>query len=284
MSTQRLSPAEAFEILGDDVRLDVLRALGDADGPLSFSELRDRTGVRDSGRFNYHLDRLRDHFVREGDGGYELRYHGRRVVEAVLAGTFTDTAEIGPFQVDGSCYECDGALEGVYEDERVVITCSACDERIISVSFPPSALHGRDPGELMAAYERWSRSEVALAVEGICPVCAGRTERAFVDAGDHLPFDRLPNFPCTACSHQAITSFAAIALRSTAVETFYADNGVDVDDRPYWDVEPVVTGEYTTVESWEPLRVEVEFPAGDERLRVTLDDDLDIVETWRIEA
>lgn len=63
---------------------------------------------------------------------------------------------------------------------------------------------------------------------------------------------------------------------------FYADHGTDIEERPYWDVEPVVTGEYTTVESWEPLRVEVGFPADDARLRVTLDDDLDVVEAVRV--
>lgn len=281
MSTERLSPAAAFEILGDDVRLDVLRTLADADGPLPFSELRERTGVRDSGRFNYHLDRLRDHFVRNGPDGYELRYHGERVVEVVLAGTFTDSAEIGPFPVEGTCYDCDGALAGVYEDERVVVTCSECDEQIIAVSFPPSAIEGRDPAEFMAAYEKWSQSQVGLAVDGVCPVCGGATEREFVDAGPNLPFDRLPDFPCTACGHRAVTSFAAIALRTDEVATFYADAGIDVEERPYWDVEPVVTGEYTTVESWDPLRVEVVFPSDADRLRVTLDDDLEVVAAER---
>lgn len=276
MSTERLSPAEAFEVLGDELRLEVLRTLSKADDPLTFSGLRERTGVRDSGRFNYHLDRLRGHFVRRTDDGYELRFHGHRVVETVLAGTFTDTVEVDPFAVEGSCYACDGSLRGTYEDERVTIACTDCDERVLSVPFPPSGLHGRDPEELMAAYRRWSRARVDVAADGVCPACSGPVERRLVDPADRVPFECLPAFDCTACTSRTVTSFAALALRRPVVERFYADQGVDLEERPYWDLEPCVTGEHTTVESTDPLRAVVAFPAGDERLRVTLDDDLSV--------
>lgn len=284
MSTERLSPAEAFEVLGDEVRLSILRALKDDREPVSFSELRERIGVSDSGRFNYHLDRLRGHFIRRADDGYELRYHGKRVVETVLSGTFTDTATVAPFEVEGSCYACDGALEGVYDDERVTIRCTACEERILSIDYPPSALQGRDPEELMAAYARWSMARVALAADGVCPSCGGRTERLLYEPGTDLPFDVLPAFECAVCTHRASTSFAAVAMRRPVVASFYADHGVDLEDHPYWDVEPCVTGEDTTVHSRDPLDVEVAFPAGDEVLRVRLDDNLEIVRTVREEA
>lgn len=281
MSTERLTAAEAFEILGDDVRLAVLRALEDAEDPVTFSELRDRTGVDDSGRFNYHLDRLRGHFVRRTDDGYELRYHGERVVETVLSGTFTDTAAVGPFPVEGSCYDCGGSLQGVYEDERVTIDCTDCGRRIVSVGFPPSGLQGRDPGDLMAAYERWSRAHVHLAADGVCPVCSGATERELTAPPECHSFEVVPSFVCTACTHSATTSFAALLLRRPVVASFYADHGVDVAARPYWDLEPCVSGEYTTVDSRDPLEATVRFPAGDERLRVRLDDDLEVVRTVR---
>jgi len=44
-----LSPDDAFRVLGNETRMEILRALGDADGPLPFSELHDRVGTRDSG-------------------------------------------------------------------------------------------------------------------------------------------------------------------------------------------------------------------------------------------
>ncbi|MEF8791004.1 MAG: ArsR family transcriptional regulator, partial [Haloarculaceae archaeon] len=67
---------EAFELLGNETRLAILVALWEQyepfgrDGAVRFSELRARVGTADSGRFNYHLDRLDDHFVESTDDGY----------------------------------------------------------------------------------------------------------------------------------------------------------------------------------------------------------------------
>jgi DNA-binding transcriptional ArsR family regulator len=75
-------PAEAFELLGDETRLAILRALADADEPLTFTRLRERCGVADSGRFSYHLRRLCEYFVHETTDGYELEPAGDRVIAA----------------------------------------------------------------------------------------------------------------------------------------------------------------------------------------------------------
>jgi DNA-binding transcriptional ArsR family regulator len=82
---------EAFKLLGDETRLAILLALWEAHEPFAdgdavgFSTLRDRVGTADSGRFNYHLDRLTDHFVRRTDDGYELREAGLTVGRSVIA-------------------------------------------------------------------------------------------------------------------------------------------------------------------------------------------------------
>ncbi len=73
MTGEELAPADAFGRLADATRLDVLRALDAArDRSVSFSDLRGRVGVGDSGQFNYHLSRLRPHFVEKSDDGYRL--------------------------------------------------------------------------------------------------------------------------------------------------------------------------------------------------------------------
>lgn len=81
-----LAPDDAFAVLGNGTRMEILRALADADDSLSFSELRDRVGVSDSGRFNYHLDKLDGHFVTDTSDGYQLQNAGKRVNKAVLSG------------------------------------------------------------------------------------------------------------------------------------------------------------------------------------------------------
>jgi len=78
-------PTDALAVLSDETRLAILRTLAEADEPLPFSRLRERAGVRNSGRFNYHLRQLCEYFVRETDGGYELGPAGSRLVATTAA-------------------------------------------------------------------------------------------------------------------------------------------------------------------------------------------------------
>jgi DNA-binding transcriptional ArsR family regulator len=69
-------PEEVFSALGDETRLRILLELAavanerGVGAGLSFSELRQRVGVEDSGRFNYHLDTLSGGFITKRDGQY----------------------------------------------------------------------------------------------------------------------------------------------------------------------------------------------------------------------
>ncbi|MFP9061299.1 ArsR/SmtB family transcription factor [Natrialbaceae archaeon A-chndr2] len=105
-STRLEDPTDALEVLGNETRIAILRALADADGPLRFTDLRQRVDVRDTGRFNYHLSKLCEYFVRETADGYELGHAGTRLIAS------TDFANSNP--------EADGAVDGD--------TCSVCGE------------------------------------------------------------------------------------------------------------------------------------------------------------
>lgn len=76
--------SETLGVLAEPSRLEILLALAEAEGPLSYSALRKATGFEDKGRFNYHHRRLRDGFVDDGEDGYSLSAAGRAVVETVL--------------------------------------------------------------------------------------------------------------------------------------------------------------------------------------------------------
>jgi hypothetical protein len=95
---------DALGALTHEVRADILRELADADGPLPFSTLRERVGVRDSGRFNYHLTALCRGFVREADGGYDLTHRGERVV--LVAGAERPLQTVETAGDDGTCPVC----------------------------------------------------------------------------------------------------------------------------------------------------------------------------------
>lgn len=83
-SSERLAPEEAFWLLGHEIRIRIICALFDAErtadsGRRLFSELRERVGNPDSGRFTYHLNRLNGTFVRETEGRYSLTDAGCEV-------------------------------------------------------------------------------------------------------------------------------------------------------------------------------------------------------------
>ncbi|NIS30781.1 MAG: helix-turn-helix domain-containing protein, partial [Actinobacteria bacterium] len=154
-----LSPTEAFAVLGNETRMEILRTLWSADEPLSFSELRDLVGMSDSGQFNYHLDQVEGHFVRTTDDGYELRNAGEQVIRAVLAGAIagaiTGSVTFEPTVLDAQCPYCGGPTEAWYEDETFTARCKRCsgileDEAyprgtFMHYSIPPAGVLDRTP-------------------------------------------------------------------------------------------------------------------------------------------
>jgi DNA-binding transcriptional ArsR family regulator len=96
--------SDALDVLGDETRVRIIRALAEADEPLTFSELRRAVGVADAGRFNYHLSQVCDHFARECDDGYELDRAGARLITAADVDLAADATE--SLDVEDGCPVC----------------------------------------------------------------------------------------------------------------------------------------------------------------------------------
>ncbi len=88
--TQSDDATAVFDLLSDETRAETVRQLAAASGGLRFSTLRRRVGARDSGRFNYHLGRLRGRLVEKRDARYVLTERGRHVA-ATLDGIGSET-------------------------------------------------------------------------------------------------------------------------------------------------------------------------------------------------
>jgi hypothetical protein len=99
-------PVDALSVLGDETRVSILRALADADAPLAFSELRRRADVSDTGRFNYHLGKLCEYFVRETPEGYELGHAGSRIVDLTGDASATDPGAKTDPGIETACPVC----------------------------------------------------------------------------------------------------------------------------------------------------------------------------------
>ena len=112
-----LPPDEAFWLLGDKTRVAILQAVWDTPTDLAtFSEIRNSVGNPDSGQFNYHLNKLKGHYLIQEEDGYRLTQAGRELIRAVLAGTITTQPETTPTRINAICTECGGELVGLYDE------------------------------------------------------------------------------------------------------------------------------------------------------------------------
>lgn len=278
----KLGTADAFSLLGDPLRLDIIRVLWEAGrgNSVSFSELYDRVDVSDTGKFNYHRQQLVPHYVRKSEEGYRLTQAGERVARAVNAGTYSEYTEMEGFDVRGSCYDCGSTdLRGEYVGGRFRIDCPDCDNRVLNVGVPPSAARGRSPSEFVDAYEAWTRTRVDQAKNGLCPICSGPMEPGLSrPIRDTLDIDVQAVFDCTVCDRRVVSYFGALALWHEDVESFLREREPSLAERPYWSVEQAMTDRHATLVSEEPFRYRVAFCADEDVCTVDFDDSLDVVD------
>lgn len=290
-------PSDAFGVASDPTRLATLRALYD-DGAcpeLGFTELFEATGADTTAGFAYHLRQLTGTFLARTGDRYRLTDAGRRLARALAAGAYTDSATRDPFAVDDPCPFCGGSLRATAADNVVTIGCLDCDRTLLSLPFPPAG-HGRDDADLLAAFDRYHRHRIAALSDGICPDCGGRVdgEASVVEetaagasseteagasggAADRADHARArAAFACRDCGLR-LRCPVTLAVRSNpAVVSLYEDHGIDVRERPVWNV----GDEWTErVLSREPVCVEVTAAPGEERLTLLVGRDLTVVAT-----
>jgi DNA-binding transcriptional ArsR family regulator len=312
--TERSGPAagnEVFQLLSDETRLKTLQALWEAHDPVDatpmrFAEVRERVGVDDPGRLNYHLNRLTDHFVRRTDDGYELRDSGKRIVRMLLAGTAIDDPEVEPVEVDSSCWYCGGRPEWSYRGGWRYLECTNCDARCIEsfppgviskTEFPPSGLRGRTPNEINEADRIWGAHRRASVMDGVCPECAGDMPVTSVDlCEDHRPdweeyqfcencgsiFWGRVSHVCKGCKYWWRMPTLFYPSRRPAVVAFFFDHGIEFDLATYEQRARLLVFEEERL-SEDPLRIRISIPVGEESLRLTYDERMEVVDTDRRE-
>ncbi|WP_049927257.1 DUF7351 domain-containing protein [Halopiger goleimassiliensis] len=288
-----LSLEDALSIIGEETRARIVVALGEAVDPadarpgvLEFSTLMDRVGVEDSGRFNYHLDRLVDTFVRKVDGGYRLNPPGNLLYRAIVAGTLTERERLEPFGA-GDCPTCGAELTAEYPaDHYLYVRCGDCGDFFHTYRLPNRGVRDRSREEALDAAVRTGRHETSLLREGVCHACSAPVERELRSddpgvCGQRCEFDVYAVLACSACNAGGIGHPAQVALTAPAVVGFFADHDRDARAVRRW--EPVVADAEagTRVHDEEPPVVAVPFELGQERLTVWLDDDLQVTSADR---
>lgn len=306
--------ASAFELLGDETRLAILLGLWEAYDPLApagtigFTPLRKLVGIRDSGRFNYHLRKLLDTFVERADGGYRLRPTGLALVQAVVAGTGKD-ASLVPTEIGVDCHLCGAATEISYGGGWLYHRCTSCqggfgqtgshpEGVLFAEPLQPAALRERTPEQLYAMAVVNLLSVLSLKMAEICPGCSGAMTTSVDvcethDTSSGTVCEACGNvspvrvtWVCRVCKYRGSTSPAAAVALHPAVVAFYSDRGVDVG-YPVSEFESarrlmdLVRGHEQDLLSTDPLRIEVTVRYDGDELRLLLDESLAAIEVDR---
>lgn len=285
---EKLTPADAFSVVANDIRVEILCALAAAErraearSTVSFSDLFHAVDVRDSGLFNYHLETLLGHFLKKSESGYELTYAGRKVVRIVMEGAFSERI-VEPFEVDGTCHECHGPLSASYENGRMAVECLGCGQFGIYGAFPPGGVEDRTPTEIADAFDTHVRAKLELIVEGICPECRGSIHsRILPGTPDHWSydgFDMIAHHRCERCEYQLWPAVSLHLIAHPDVRSFFFEHEKDPRETHLWNYRWAVTHQLAEIHSNDPWEVEVQIPVADDELRVTLDGNLDVRKT-----
>lgn len=280
---------DAFSVLGDETRLQILLELaavaneqGLGEG-LTFSELRERVGITDSGRFNYHLDKLREGFIGKDDGEYIALYPGLAVVATVYAGTYTDGR--GEHRADSpwTCPTCDRQLELRYEQHEFRLWCDE-HETVIGFPAPAGAFNSRTLAELADVVVARAVTNIDLARRGICPRCWGVASIDYPSEFAHAPLEHLVGveLSCERCWLRYTTTMQTLVTSHPAVRGLYEERGMDLSE--------VLLGSMTTreqsvcrvdIDETEPVSATATVELGGTRLDLEFDETADVVSVTR---
>lgn len=301
-------PDDAFAVLGNETRLVIVQALWEAydphasDNAVPFSELYNRVGHDDTGNFNYHLGKLTDHFVTQTETGYVLTSIGFRVARAVVAGMIDEQPSVGPTEIDADCPLCDASVETLYADHHLSARCTRCaglwqgaDDQegyLFKFSFPPAGLADRTPEEAFHATVTTVFTNVRSYRNGVCPTCSGVVEERLDVCASHDPREdggcpecgrrhmSEVSTVCTQCKGWSRGPLTIAILLNPIVTEFYREHGIDIEFESW---ESFKRGQTIHEEllGTDPIRVQVTVPCEDDRLRITFDETLAVVDADR---
>ncbi len=300
-----LAPEQVFSLLGNQTRIDIVLALWDARAhheyddiidavnTMSFSELRRSVGMRDKGRFNYHLSKLVPELVRHSDDGYRLSGAGRLIIRSVLAVNGQGVSD-GSELLDMPCPVCGETLRATYEDQWLSVKCSVCqglfgevvpDGTIYHAPFPAAGLdeHTADNALQTGIYR--CMLDMTYLMRKICRDCASPTIASLDYCQDHdatdggvcstceSRYEVWGDIRCDTCRLAKRLPIEVCVMALTPVISFCYERGYDLLSPTIMELESVETMFETTV-THDPTQVSVSIGEEDDRIVITLDDEL----------
>jgi len=286
---------ELFELFGNDTRRKILQTLWrqfefnkyitESREGVPFSELRERSGVTDSGNFNYHLGKLTDTLIEKHEDGYVLTplgYNLLRSIDDLTAFSYETKPEQ---QVDTPCPFCGGELVVTYSRELLTVRCRNC-EALSSGRFTTVGIRSTTGTDLSidgllrrAALNLFSK--LRKSRHGVCWDCLGELARELTLCDSHDPGDgTCPNcehrytarvrVECQYCSAGGLGPLLEYALSHPATVAFYDCHGAGPKQLGPWRYRVTAFKRATeAVVDRDPATVEFRFEYQGESRRVT---------------
>lgn len=304
-----IAPDEAFAVLGNEIRLAIVRVLwqagaihayddvSDTAETIPFSELRRRVDVDDNGRFNYHLSKLTPHFVRGTDDGYRLSGAGKQIARTVIAVSGGNQVDFST-DLDRDCPLCDAPMAARYEDQWLRISCTECDGvfgdeapdgSVFFSSYPAAGLADRTPDEALTTGFYRCMLDIAYMMRDVCRECAGSISATVSVCDAHKRRDGRPcdhcgtRFPvwveqhCDTCGFAKRLPVEPFVMTLSPVVGFLDDQGIDVLAPDFDEVMDLLQNRFETTATADPFRVTVNVAGPASSLDVTLDADMNVV-------
>jgi hypothetical protein len=283
---------EAFALLGHEIRLNILRAFFQMYEPvdpeslpdvrdqrsLSYGELMKEVEMKDSGKFNYHLEKLQGVYIEKVDAGYVPTASAIALYEAMVANRPTETVP-ADFSVDGKCPNCDSRLRGEYEQEFLSVDCPTCDLFWgATYRFPKNGLAVREDENVFNVLYNRMMYHVGLARTGQCPSCAGNTTvvvpRERLD-GDSTPTVKLS---CGTCSWFVTVDILSALQFDPQVRNAMFEVGLPLrESSSMQTTEQVLPDISGRVDSENPLHAIITIQSDDHIAKIVVDDGLKVL-------
>jgi hypothetical protein len=245
---------------------------------LSYAELMGAVEMEDSGKFNYHLEKLRGIYIEEVEEGYVPTASAIALYEAMIANQPTETVSTN-FSVDERCPNCESVLRGEYEQEFLSVDCPTCDLFWgATYRFPKNGLTVRDGENVFELlYDRMIH-HVGLARTGQCPSCAGAT--SVVIPRERLDGDSTPTveLSCETCLWFVTIDILSAVQFEPQVTNALFEIGISLGEsssmRTTEQMLPDVTGQ---IESESPFQVMITVSVGSNTAEFVVNAALDVL-------
>ena len=274
----RQPAADAFAALSDPLRVDIIRALAahtraNPETPTArFSTLRTAVGDVDSGRFRYHLNELRDAFVRKETDGYRLTYAGKRIVAALVAGTYTDRTALSAVDLDSDCPVCGSTARARYDDGVLSVDCDE-GHPLFVWTLPPNAATGSDLESLVGLATTLAYHSYELVTGGTCSECFSAVDREIETVREEAAGQRYRlTANCDGCGARWSVPVGFVLLGHPRIEALYHRLGRPIREGYWWESAFVTGAVEPEPLSTDPLRIELSVDHETGGFRATVDD------------